>query len=170
MNAWLAANGGELLAIIWDLIVQVGVPIAAAGIAAYVVIGQIRRADVYRKADRRAAGVGALTTYLVNASAMAVDLPKALAAERMRNNVPLVAAYGYLTGRDLVVARWAASQHGRIVELMDQWIDSPQPSPAGKVSPEQAEMSKIAAEAIQELLNWQNHVRPRSWFKAALKS
>ncbi|RKE60443.1 hypothetical protein [Microbacterium sp. AG238] len=169
MDEIAALIGGQLLSAAWAVFTGAVVPIAAAGVAALVVVRQIRQLDRHRTEDRRAEGLLALTELLGEEAAVAADAgmwANAVAA-RFQANESLVRAYALLPDADLPVARWIAKERIRMTEVVDlagQAGEFARQEPG----PHRGEALKIAAEAMQTLLDWQRGELRTSWFEQRL--
>lgn len=170
MTEWLQAHGGTILVVLWDLIAVVAVPIAAAGLAALVVVRQVKQLDRHRTEDRRADGVIALTQMLIAETEIGMS-PENVAKRpllKMRTNADLIEAYAKLPAKDAPVARWAAMQRATMHQELDAAIA------AGEITGDiigthRGNVQRIAAESMSALLDWRNGETETNWFKKAIK-
>ena len=165
-----------------DVIVGIGVPIASAAVAAFLVIRQIRTAGVAReedlriaqqtrREDRRAEAVAVLSEYIADAATMAVDrnrLPD-MALHTFRANAQLARAYGLLGRQDHAVGDWAGLEVVHMTNLTHQWGEKAAPRNEitfdGRIGADRTEIQKVGAEAIQTLLAWQGGDITLDWFQ-----
>lgn len=152
----------------WAVLTAVGVPIAAAAIAALVVTRQIRQLDRHRDEDRRAAGVRSLARMLYREVEFATDpdLWRQRAFLRFKNGEELITAYATLKKSDHDVARWAAQKRNQIMPLVDASVGE---LASHTVGPMRTAASSVAAHAVEELLLWQRGQRDTAWFSEAVR-
>lgn len=169
MDQLIASYGAGFLNVVWDLVSVVGVPIAAAGVAAGVVVRQIRQLDRHRTEDRQAKAVLALTDLLTREAEVVLD-PVAGQNPNLhwfRTNEALVRAYSLLPGKDAAVARWVAKQRDSLRAEVTLAKDNGE-FLASTVGNHRAAALRTAAEAMEQLLEWQRGNAHTSWFEDRL--
>lgn len=167
MGSYLLHHGGVVLAVLWDVLTAVVVPIAAAGVAAWFVAGQIRQLDRHRNEDRRTQGIIALTQLLESEALVILDPSKWATPqlERFKANESLVRAYALLRREDAAVPEWVASQR----DLMHEEVTAAQAAGEfglDKLGDHRANALRIAAEAMEKLLQWQKNDARTAWFRS----
>ena len=151
--------------------VQAGAAVDAASSAtrqATAAESRLQQTDSHRAADRRADAVMALTRMLYREVELARDLDLWMqrAFLRFANGEEFIRAYALLPPEEHDVVRWVGQQR----ELVQDAVDHAGGEVTGSagVGRFRAQAAKIAAEAAQELLNWQRGDRDVSSFTAAL--
>lgn len=176
MSDFLVAYGGAWATIAWDLVVAVFVPILSAGIAAWVVIAQVRQLDRHRVADRKGEAILHLTsmatgmTRLVDAVMKNQESPNERPSwsDRFPLNEQYVNAMTLLEPQNQDVARWV----NQVVD--DMWDEAAtnyeiQSDPGDSTGLVRSASYKTAANVMQQLLSWQRGDCPTSWFTSALR-
>ncbi|WP_288874200.1 hypothetical protein [uncultured Microbacterium sp.] len=152
MEKWLDMYGGTIGLLAWDITVAVIVPVAAAGIAALVVIRQIKQLDRHRREDRRSQAVLEMNGMLggaVNLIARRVDgTSNVTLQDRFLLNDFYTRALALLDDEDRIVASWLNAQ---VQELLDRDIAA---QVAAGVDPRIKAMQE-ASNHIQQVLLWQ---------------
>ncbi|MFB2554905.1 hypothetical protein [Herbiconiux liangxiaofengii] len=158
---------------LWEFTARLLVPLTAAGVAAGLVIHQIRRGDAQRAEERRGAGIQAASELLIKTGTWAAGAGPTPAI-RMEGNLLVVKMHSHLTGADRPVGQWVARTNAGLTRKYEAWEASIREQAktdlAGAelrtktVGPERAEIGRQCAEALQVLLDWQVGERPTSWF------
>jgi hypothetical protein len=156
----------------WTFTTAVIVPISAAGIAAYVVVLQIRRTDGHRVEDRRGRGVKAGCEMFSDISLRARSNPKdtdRLSTQPGRRNLLMVDLYSNLSGPDVPVAEWCITVNTRLadeyrqIRTGERVFGSDSDRRTGYLK--RRELLELeAAVCVSTLLQWQRSEIPTSWF------
>jgi len=159
-----------------DVIVGIGVPIASAGLAAYLVIRQIRASNTTREIDRRAEAVAVLSEFVAENTSLALDQQRFHEAHlhRFKANAQLARSFGFLGSKNRVVGQWAAVEVAHITVMTDAWaarVEAEGTNPwVGEIGQERSEIARVGAEAIEALLHWMNEDISASWFKSNIRA
>lgn len=168
---WLVAVFRDgVFPVMWDVTRDVVVPIAAAALAAFVIVRQIRQLDRHRTEDRRAQALIALNELLYREVEFgsSVELYKASSFGRFENGKSLIRAYALLPREDAPVALWASWQSRWIAEEIKKAF-ALREMDSETVAAHREKASKIAADSLSTLLDWQAGDIPTSWFEAAVR-
>ncbi|WP_461636742.1 hypothetical protein, partial [Leucobacter aridicollis] len=164
--------GKSVAIILWELLTMVLVPLAAAGIAAWVVIAQIQQLDRHKVSDRKAEAIGILTGHVAEMSSIivkSVSEPTSTYTQddRFRLNIGYVKALALLEGDEQDVARWVSVKtnelYDRAKELRAQ---SENANESAKCVRNQT--WGAASAIMQNMLDWQRGTIPTKWFSSQL--
>jgi hypothetical protein len=160
-------------AVLWSFITGVLVPIAAAGVAAAVVVWQIRRSNADREDARRGNGVRAGCELFLTTQELAVR-NDATSVDKVATNRRLVDMHTFLTGNDRSVGRWVGRVNGELIGRLELWertvleqgqIDLDAAVTSIKtIGPIRAGIAREAAECVERLLAWHRGDLPTQWF------